>query len=246
MRGASFVGWGTGTGLEGQCPRNSLAFGWGAGQSRDVFQKLALTSLKLEGLEGWKHQPHSGSPEPCPPISEHHDKSEFQINNKHTNALYNLLTHTHTQPVSNQRLSFLPDRLLPERSANWGVFPQGHREQGLFRPAQTQPLSQPGVGMPERPPSSSLSGLELRAGLLGAVQPPQSLIYLGFGDETASGVECLTLPFAPSHRSFSANGPALNRSLIQGRRLWPPTPTSPNGRTRNSSATKTREKWSLG
>lgn len=79
----------------------------------------------------------------------------------------------------NQRLGFLPDRLLPERSASRGVFPQSHREQALSRPAQTQPLCHPHVGIVGigRIFLSALEGRKLRAGPLGSVQPSH-LLYL--------------------------------------------------------------------
>lgn len=132
--------------------RPSLDGGEQVKAGRDMCPETSPHLTDIGEARGWRVSLSAVllSPEPlhwdCQITIGHPVKYKFQINNKHMHALHNYLltrAHTHTHTMYTQRLSFLPDRLLPERSASRSVFPQDHREQACPRPAQTQPLSHP-------------------------------------------------------------------------------------------------------
>ena len=163
-------------------------------------------------------QPQSSPPEPCPlywscQISRGHSiKSEFQISKKCMGSLndYLLLTHTHTRTHTHTHTHILtgacmrtckPGPVISEaglptprdayrRAQRAGACSPRAVGSGLSRPAQTQPLlwEGPSFSDPRRD-----SGLGRGAGRQSSL--PNFSICLGFGDETASGMECLELPF---------------------------------------------------
>ena len=162
-------------------------------------------------------QPQSSPPEPCPlywscQISRGHSiKSEFQISKKCMGSLndYLLLTHTHTHTHTHILTGACMCSCKPGPVISEAGLPT-HRD--TYRRAQRAGACSPRPwdwGSPDLPRPSLFppllwegpsfsdprqdSGLGRGAGRQSSL--PNSSICLGFGDETASGMECLELPF---------------------------------------------------
>lgn len=120
------------------------------------------------------------------------------------------------------------------------MFPQGHREPALSRPAQTQPLSPPPVRMRESPPSALQGGDS--AGLLGRqASLPNSCICLGFeGDSLRDGMSQAPLPSPSVFLSLHPESHPTTLEL-QGEARATPHPIPLNCWNRNSSVTKKTE-----